>query len=659
MEPGALEDELTCAVCLQVYQDPVVLSCQHSFCLKCIEGVWAQTPGPEGFECPQCRQKFNPRPSLKRNFTLCNIVEKYNQSQPPADSARVVCDACIENPSPAVKTCLFCLASFCSLHLKPHLLKEAYKDHTLIEPVADLTDRQCVDHKKVLEFYCKDDAECVCVSCIIIGKHKSHTLLSLDQAQAAIKEELEREIGSLRGVQQNCSSKQRDFERSEAEIKTRINELKGKLSKSFSEWRRQLEEDEEYALKLIDEEGLRALSQIRSCSEALNKRMEQITLIDGESQRLVQRDHLSFIQGNDINAASTCFLCCVKHAMETEKRFLHVCTRFPGSCHDSFILRESNIPALFHAPNRLKGWLLGDKGNLLQSWLMIPVRNPISEAQSQCNDSHITTSLFHSRVTETQRVTDPDVPALTLNLSNISQLIQKRLNGSGKYHSDILGIIVPASTEYRGPSNVTPPPHSSSGAAPVPGNVLQLSTGITGRAGISQGQRSPMSLDPKTVNWNLVLSDDLRSVTRTEWKQPYPPHPERFKDRPQVLCSQSFSSGSHSWDTETDGKCWGIGIVCGSVEREGDKSDLRLSRKSWCLDFHYGSLTAAHYSQFTDLPLTPSNIRIRVQLDYEAGTLSFHRVTDSLRHLHTFQTTFTEPVFPAFYCGNKSLKLLN
>ncbi|XP_067834591.1 E3 ubiquitin/ISG15 ligase TRIM25-like [Heptranchias perlo] len=565
MEPGAFEDELTCAVCLQVYQDPVVLSCQHSFCLKCIEGVWAQTPGPEGFECPQCRQKFNPRPNLKRNFTLCNIVEKYNQSQPPADSARVLCEYCIENPSPAVKTCLKCKTSLCSLHLKLHLLNKTFSGHTLIEPVADLTERQCLDHKKVLEFYCKDDAECVCVSCTITGKHNSHTLLSLDQAQAAIKEELEREIERLRRVQQKCSSKQRDLERSEAEIKTRINELKGKLSKSFSEWRRQLEEDEEYALKLIDEEGLRALSQIRSCSEALNKRMEQITLIDGEIQNLVQRDHLSFIQNS--------------------KQLL-------------------------------------------------------------------------SRVTETQRVTDPDVPALTLNLSNISQLIQKRLNGSGKYHSDILGIIVPASTEYSGPSNVTPPPHSSSGAAPVPGNVLQLSTGITGRAGISQGL-SPISLAPRTANWNLVLSDDRRSVTWTERKQPYPPHPERFKDYPQVLCSQSFSSGSHSWDVETNGNLWGIGIVCGSVERKGGISYLGNSSKSWCLYVHYGSLTAGHNSRDICLPPIPSNIRIRVQLDYEAGTLSFHRVTDSLRHLHTFQTTFTEPVFPAFYCRNKSLKLLN
>ncbi|XP_067899277.1 tripartite motif-containing protein 29-like isoform X3 [Heterodontus francisci] len=319
-------------------------------------------------------------------------MEKYNHSQPPADFAHITCDYCVEHPSPAAKTCLKCEASFCALHLKPHLIHKTLSLHTLIEPVADLRGLQCPDHKVVLQFYCKDDALCVC-GCCITGKHRSHTLLSLDQAQAVIKEELERENKRLRELFQNCSIKQQDLAGLEADIKTRINELKGKLSKSFSEWRRQLEEDEEYTLKLIDEEGLRTLSQITNCSEALNKRMEQMTLIDGETQSLVQRDPLSFIQNS--------------------KQLL-------------------------------------------------------------------------SRVTETQRVTDPDVPALTLNLSNISQLIQKRLNGCEKYHSDILGIIMSASTEYRGSSNITPSPHRSSGAALVPENVLQLSNGISGRAGISQ-----------------------------------------------------------------------------------------------------------------------------------------------------------------------------
>ncbi|XP_041049653.1 E3 ubiquitin/ISG15 ligase TRIM25-like isoform X1 [Carcharodon carcharias] len=514
MDPAALEDELTCAECLQVYQDPVILPCQHSFCLKCIKRVWAHTAGPGRFECPQCRRKFNSRPSLERNFTLCNIVEKYNHSQPPV--GHVACDYCDSNPNPAVKTCLKCEISLCSPHLKPHLRNKAFSGHTLIEPVSDLTGRQCPDHKEIQKFYCKDDEECVCVSCAIIGKHKSHTLLSLDEA---IKVKLEGEIEKLQGVQQNCSNRQRDLERSEAEIKTRVNELKGKLSKSFSKWRRKLGEDEKSTLKLIDEEGLRALSQIRRYSEALNKRMEQITLIDGETQSLVLKDPLSFIQNS--------------------KQLL-------------------------------------------------------------------------SRVTETQRVTDPDVPALTLNLSNVSQLIQKSLNGWEVYHSDILGII----------------------------------------------RKTPLSLDPKTANCNLILSDDLRSVRWTEHEQPQPPHPERFKKYPQVLCSQSFSSGSHSWDVDTDGNNWRIGLVCQSVEREGVKSEFGNNSKSWCLDFYVDSLSAVHNCQFSPLPLI-RNPRIQVQLNYEAGTVSFHQVTDSLRQLHTFQTTFTEPVFPAFHCRNKSLKLLN
>uniref|UniRef100_UPI00398F1E62 E3 ubiquitin/ISG15 ligase TRIM25-like isoform X2 n=1 Tax=Pristiophorus japonicus TaxID=55135 RepID=UPI00398F1E62 len=409
--------------------------------------------------------------------------------QPEADPAYVMCDYCDENPTPAVKTCLKCETSFCSRHLKPHLLKEDYKDHTLIDPVPDVTEIQCRDHKKVLEFYCKEDAECVCGPCSEIGKHRSHTLLSLNQGQAAIK--------------------------------TRIKELKGKLSKSFSEWRRQLEEDEEYALTLIDEEGLRALAQIRSCSEALNKRMEQITLIDGETQSLVQRDPLSFIQNS--------------------KQLL-------------------------------------------------------------------------SRVTETQRVTDPDGPALTLNLFNISQLIQERLNGWEKYHSDILGII---------------------------------------------RQSSQLSLDPKTANCSLVLSDDLRSVTYTEQDQPYPPHPERFTDYFQVICSQSFSSGSHSWDGESDGKEWGMGIVYGSIDRKGQYSWFGESSNSWCLYPGTDSVTFWHDNERTDLPPIGPGSRIRVQLDYEAGTVSFHQVTDSLIHLYTFHTTFTEPVFPAFGCWDKSIKLLN
>ncbi|XP_067830904.1 putative nuclease HARBI1 [Heptranchias perlo] len=65
----------------------------------------------------------------------------------------------------------------------------------------------------------------------------------------------------------------------------------------------------------------------------------------------------------------------------TGRGFCSSCTKFLSSCHDSFILHESNILALFHAQETLKGWLLAEKGYPL--WFMTPGRNPTSEAQKR------------------------------------------------------------------------------------------------------------------------------------------------------------------------------------------------------------------------------------------------------------------------------------
>ncbi|XP_032888241.1 E3 ubiquitin/ISG15 ligase TRIM25-like isoform X1 [Amblyraja radiata] len=299
MAAAGLTEELTCAVCLSLYQDPVALPCQHSFCAKCISDAWDHSEFMCGVNCPQCHRNFNPRPSLVKNHTLQNIVEKYSQSQPTAPAARpspVMCEYCIDSPSPAVKTCLRCETSFCSHHLQPHLTKQIYKDHGLIEPIADFTTRQCPTHKKVLEFYCEQEEECVCVSCTIIGKHKSHSLLSLEVGQEKVKGILKDKFENLRKVQKDWSSEQQDLKQSEIECKRFSKELKEKLSATFSEWRKQLEEDEKSSLEMIDEEMQRVLSQITSNSESLLKKMEDMKIIEKEVQDQEQKDPLSFLQ---------------------------------------------------------------------------------------------------------------------------------------------------------------------------------------------------------------------------------------------------------------------------------------------------------------------------------------------------------------------------
>ncbi|XP_060085771.1 uncharacterized protein LOC132565167 [Ylistrum balloti] len=79
---GGLEDELSCPVCLELYQDPVVLPCRHNFCRECLRAHIQQLTGKaEQFPCPLCQCAINLKDNqiaeLPRNFSLANIISKF------------------------------------------------------------------------------------------------------------------------------------------------------------------------------------------------------------------------------------------------------------------------------------------------------------------------------------------------------------------------------------------------------------------------------------------------------------------------------------------------------------------------------------------------------------------------------------------------------
>ena len=65
-KPEDLAEELKCAICLEKFEDPKVLSCQHLYCKKCLEGLVTRV-GQEHFEitCPECRGKTKVRENVR------------------------------------------------------------------------------------------------------------------------------------------------------------------------------------------------------------------------------------------------------------------------------------------------------------------------------------------------------------------------------------------------------------------------------------------------------------------------------------------------------------------------------------------------------------------------------------------------------------------
>ncbi|XP_062391141.1 zinc-binding protein A33-like [Sardina pilchardus] len=167
-------------------------------------------------------------------------------------------------------------------------------------------------------------------------------------------------------------------------------------------------------------------------------------------------------------------------------------------------------------------------------------------------------------------------------------------------------------------------------------------------------QYTPVTLDPNTAHPRLILSEDLTSVRCGDEVQQLLDNPERFDLYESVLGSEGFNSGTHCWDVEVgENTWWDVGVMTESHQRKGRIYTMSGVWCVWYAGAAYVALAPPHDS--TDLTVQQKLQRIRVQLDWDRGELSFFD-PDNNTHLHTFTHTFTERVFP-YFCTDINVPL--
>ncbi|CAK6978374.1 NLR family CARD domain-containing protein 3-like [Scomber scombrus] len=168
-----------------------------------------------------------------------------------------------------------------------------------------------------------------------------------------------------------------------------------------------------------------------------------------------------------------------------------------------------------------------------------------------------------------------------------------------------------------------------------------------------------LTLDKNTANRQLKLSDNNRKMTYVEEYQSYPDHPDRFDGYYQLLCSNVLT-GRCYWEVEWRGRV-SISVSYRGISRRGYSEDcvFGYNNQSWsliCCNYGY---SVRHNKTETHIPSSSSfsfSDRVAVYVDCPAGTLSFYRVSsDTLILLHTFNTTFNEPLYAGFgFCESGS-----
>ncbi|XP_060922972.1 E3 ubiquitin-protein ligase Midline-1-like isoform X2 [Limanda limanda] len=630
-----LESELTCPICLELFEDPLLLPCAHSLCFGCAHRILVshcatnesvQSIG--AFQCPTCRYVISLSPErglegLKRNVTLQNIIDRVQRasssaglplplpaphsgpnspseegsnrlalvpvsaamSSPGTPPEPVQCQFCEQDPpQDAVKTCVTCEVSYCEECLRAtHPNKKPFTGHRLIEPMPDshLRGLQCLEH----------DEEKQALDSNLTNLIKRNN-------------ELESLMGKLI---QTCQHVEVNASRQEGKL---IEECD--LLIDIIQQRRQIIGSK---IKEGKTQRLRKLAQqITNCKQCIERSSALITQAD---QTLKETDHARFLQtAKSINervsmaTASTQVLIPEIHLTDTFDTVALDFTREKKLLENLDYLTAPNAPCIREElctasyDTITVHWTSDDEFTVVSYELQYAIFTGQSNIASLCN------SLESWMIVPNIKQNHYTVHGLQSGTKYI--FVVKAINQAGSRSSE-------------------------------PGTLKTNS--------------QPFKLDPKSAHKKLKVSHDNLTVERDETTSKKGHNQDRFSSQSSygVVGNTYIDSGRHYWEALIGGSTWyAVGIAYKSAPKH---EWIGKNSSSWVLCRCNNSWVVRHNSKELAIEPSPHLRRVGVLLDYDAGYVTFYDAVGS-QHLHTFQVTFVQPVCPVFNVWNKCLTIL-
>ncbi|XP_077473912.1 E3 ubiquitin-protein ligase Midline-1 [Stigmatopora argus] len=646
-----LESELTCPICLELFEEPLLLPCAHSLCSNCARRILLSHCTPSeplqsvrAFQCPTCRHviQLNQRglEGLKRNVTLQNIIQRYQKaslsgpnspSQPRREPGamtqpggeRVPCQFCErEPPRDAVKTCVTCEVSYCDDCLKAtHPNKKPFTGHRLLEPLLDTRPRglACAEHEdEKVNMYCLTDEQLICALCKLVGRHRDHQVAGLADRYDKLKHALDTnlshlikrtsELESLMGkLIQTCQHVEINASRQENKMLEECD-----LLINIIQQRRQIIGTKIKEGKTV---RLRKLAQqISSCKQCVERSSSLIAQAD---HTLKETDPSRFLQSAK-----------------------NICERVSmATASSQILLPEINLNDTFDT----FALDFTREKKMLESLDYLTAPNPPVIREELCTASCDTITVHWTPDDEFAVVSYELQYAIFTSQSNVVSLCNSAdswmiVPNIKQNHYTVHGL--QCGTKY---VFIVKAINQAGSRSSEPGKLKTNS--------------QPFKLDPKSAHRKLRVSHDNLTVERDETSSKKAHGQDRFSSNSSygVTANVYIDSGRHYWEALIGGSTWfAVGIAYKSAPKH---EWVGKNSASWVLSRCNNSWAARHNGKETSLEPSPHLRRLGVLLDYDSGFLSFYDAVGS-QHLHTFDIAFTQPVCPVFNVWNRCLTVL-
>ncbi|CAG5927417.1 unnamed protein product [Menidia menidia] len=235
------EVDLTCSICCDIFRDPVVLKCSHSFCSPCLQQYWTQKVQKR--DCPLCRTQSldDPVPSL---------------------TLKTLCESCV---------------------------MEEEEDEAAEETGQDLycePSELCPVHGERLKLYCQQDKEPICVVCHTSKKHKRHDCCPVSEAVVDAKEKMKSALSSLQEKRDTFDKMKKNYEDTVAHIQAQARFVERRTHEEFEKLHRFLQDEEESRMNALRRDEEQKSAEMRQKIEEMERNIsslsETITALEEE-----------------------------------------------------------------------------------------------------------------------------------------------------------------------------------------------------------------------------------------------------------------------------------------------------------------------------------------------------------------------------------------
>ncbi|XP_074763412.1 E3 ubiquitin-protein ligase Midline-1 isoform X3 [Athene noctua] len=610
-----LESELTCPICLELFEDPLLLPCAHSLCFNCAHRILVShcaTNEPvesiTAFQCPTCRYVITLSQrgldGLKRNVTLQNIIDRFQKASvsgpnSPSETRRerafdsnsmsscekVLCQFCDQDPAQeAVKTCVTCEVSYCEECLKAtHPNKKPFTGHRLIEPIPDSHIRglMCLEHE--------DEKQ-----------NLESNLTNLIKRNTELETLLAKLIQTCQHVEVNAS-------RQESKLMEECDQLI-----EIIQQRRQIIGTKIKEGKVV---RLRKLAQqIANCKQCIER---STSLISQAEQSLKENDHARFLQ--------TAKNITERVSMATASSQVLIPEINLNDTFDTFALDFTR------------------EKKLLECLDYLTAPNPPTIREELCTASYDTITVHWTSDDEFSVVSYELQYTIFTGQANVVSLCNSAdswmiVPNIKQNHYTVHGL--QSGTKY---IFIVKAINQAGSRSSEPGKLKTNS--------------QPFKLDPKSAHRKLKVSHDNLTVERDETSSKKSHTPERFTSQGSygVAGNVFIDSGRHYWEVVISGSTWyAIGISYKSAPKH---EWIGKNSASWVLCRCNNAWVVRHNSKEIPIEPAPHLRRVGILLDYDNGSLAFYDALNSL-HLYTFDITFGQPVCPTFTVWNKCLTII-